>query len=59
MFKDKKEESEYMGNIWGWKISFLSLALIILMLALMGLRYCYLQKTAPQDGNQIEQTEYD
>ncbi|MDH3650406.1 MAG: hypothetical protein OEQ53_12040 [Saprospiraceae bacterium] len=44
MMEDKKSDDEYMGNIWGWKISFLSLALLLVMLSIMGMRYCYLQQ---------------
>ena len=42
-----------MGNIWGWKVSFLSLALILFMIALMGMRYCYLK----QQGTYTDPTE--
>lgn len=42
-----KEDSEkepigppgYVGNIWGWKFSFFSLALILFMVILMAVRY--------------------
>ena len=29
--KSESEEEEYLGNIWGWKFSFISLALIIIV----------------------------
>ena len=51
--EDKKSEDDYLGNIWGWKVSFLSLALILFMLALMGMRYCYLK----QQGTYTHPTE--
>ncbi len=50
---DKTSEDEYLGNIWGWKVSFLSLALILFMIALMGMRYCYLK----QQGTYTDPTE--
>ncbi|MEO1436710.1 MAG: hypothetical protein AAFV80_14315 [Bacteroidota bacterium] len=33
--KEKYDDSEYIGNIWGWKVSLYSLAFILSMLALM------------------------
>lgn len=46
MTKDKSpEEEEYWGNMWGWKLSFFGLALIVLMLGLMGVRKCQLGQT--------------
>ena len=35
----KEEEAEYIGNIWGWKFSFVSLAIILATMGLMVLRY--------------------
>ena len=31
-FLDEYDDSEYLGNIWGWKFSFISLAVIIVLL---------------------------
>ena len=31
-FLDEYNDSEYLGNIWGWKFSFISLAVIIVLL---------------------------
>ena len=39
------EQQEYIGNIWGWKFSWISLGIILFFLILMGLRYAYLQST--------------
>lgn len=43
MEKDKKEEreeeTEYIGNIWGWKFSFISLGIILFFVALMAYRH--------------------
>ncbi len=35
----KDRETEYMGNIWGWKFSWISLAIILATIALMVVRY--------------------
>ncbi len=35
-------DGEYIGNIWGWKFSFISLGIILLMIGLMFWRYHYL-----------------
>jgi len=54
------EQEEYIGNIWGWKISFIGLAFILLMLAVMIGRYYYLVNTGeyypdqPQDPFKTE-----
>jgi len=32
-------EGEYIGNMWGWKFSYFSLGLIIVLMALIGFRY--------------------
>ncbi|GEM_PF-3266444 len=33
------DQPEYIGNIWGWKFSLISLAIILATMALMVLRY--------------------
>ena len=48
--KDKEKvrqdkDQEYIGNIWGWKISYWSLGLLLFMLLAMGARYYYLKST--------------
>lgn len=35
----KDEEAEYIGNIWGWKFSWISLAIILGTIGLMMVRY--------------------
>lgn len=30
-FLDEVDDSEYLGNIWGWKFSFISLAVITVL----------------------------
>ena len=47
MEKEKSEEDNYIGNIWGWKFSFISLGLILFMLALMSIRYCQTKDQVP------------
>jgi hypothetical protein len=43
--EEEKEEKrdpfdgEYIGNIWGWKFSYLSLIIILVIAALMLVRY--------------------
>ncbi|MCB0633153.1 MAG: hypothetical protein R2824_13080 [Saprospiraceae bacterium] len=41
MSADKKDpyDGEYIGNIWGWKFSFIGLALILLLLGVMLYRH--------------------
>lgn len=34
-----EEEEEYLGNIWGWKFSFISLGIILFFLAFMVYRH--------------------
>lgn len=41
--QDPANPDAYVGNIWGWKFSFLSLALILLMLVWMAIRYARLE----------------
>ncbi len=36
---EEEEETEYIGNIWGWKFSFISLAIILATMGLMMVRY--------------------
>ncbi len=35
----ENSDEEYIGNIWGWKFSFISLGIIVAMLLLMWYRY--------------------
>lgn len=55
--KNIDEESEYIGNIWGWKMSYISLAVILILFAILGMRYCYLkQNNIPINLQQTEET---
>jgi predicted MFS family arabinose efflux permease len=51
------DEEDYIGNIWGWKMSFISLAFIVLVLLLMFGRYRYLKSTGEYDPNKIDTTQ--
>lgn len=48
----QNEESQYIGNIWGWKFSWISLGIILFFLLLMGLRYQYLKTTGQWENVQ-------
>ena len=43
-------EGKYIGNIWGWKFSLISLAIILFFFLLMGMRYTYLKQTGQWDA---------
>lgn len=43
-------EVKYIGNIWGWKFSLISLAIILFFFLLMGMRYTYLKQTGQWDA---------
>lgn len=53
MQKDNQQDStqnngyQYIGNIWGWKFSFISLGIIVAMLLLMLYRHYAVVKTYP------------
>lgn len=42
-----KEEKAYPGNIWGWKFSFISLGIIVVLLFLAIYRYSTLDQPPP------------
>ena len=42
----ENDDAEYIGNIWGWKLSFISLGIIVAMFLLMGIRYFTMDKPA-------------
>jgi predicted MFS family arabinose efflux permease len=50
-----EQKDEYLGNMWGWKFSFIGLALLLFMLLLMGIRYY--QVNIDSAGDQIEVNE--
>lgn len=53
--KDVQEnpDSEYIGNIWGWKFSLISLGIIVAMLLLMLFRYIVIDNSPPGSDSQI------
>jgi len=40
-FLDDYDNGEYLGNIFGWKVSFIGLAVILLLLGLIWFRTTY------------------
>lgn len=48
--KPSDSEEEYIGNIWGWKFSFISLGIIVAMLLLMWYRYATMEQHHPQEN---------
>ena len=52
-------ESEYIGNIWGWKFSFISLGIIVAMLLLMLFRYNINKNHPPRQNKEIITIEND
>ena len=60
MLKNKHEEKhdgEYLGNIWGWKISYVGLVLILLFLALIAYRHITMDVPLGMDDPTAEPTE--
>ena len=57
MTKKQKElpwepwDGEYIGNIWGWKFSIISLAIILFFLFLALYRYATLESPVPTKEN--------
>lgn len=41
--REQQEEWEYIGNIWGWKFSFIGLAVIVSLCLFMWYRYTQLE----------------
>jgi predicted MFS family arabinose efflux permease len=52
-------DGEYIGNIWGWKLSFISLGIILGMMGLMFVRYLTMEKPATAPDNQEVTIEVD
>ena len=44
-FNTEIDDDQYMGNIWGWKFSLFSLALLIILLIIAFFRYQHIKKT--------------
>ena len=45
----------YIGNIWGWKWSYISLAIILIVMSMAVCRYIVVQPDQLIDPNQIEE----
>ncbi len=41
-------DTGYVGNVWGWKFSYLSLVIILVTLAAVLARYCYVKTHYPE-----------
>ncbi len=52
--QDPANPDAYVGNIWGWKFSFFSLALILLLLVWMAIRYANLEPDAQGHTDPVE-----
>ena len=48
-------ESEYLGNIWGWKFSLIGLAVILFFLVLITFRWYQLGKPSLRGAPQTEE----
>lgn len=44
-----EQKDEYLGNIWGWKISLMGLGLILFMLGLMWFRSCQIAENQKEE----------
>jgi len=53
-FLDEYDDGEYLGNIWGWKFSFISLAVIIVLSAYV--LYSYATQEVPIEPSHQEPT---
>ena len=62
MSKEEQEErkdpydGEYIGNIWGWRNSFIGLGVILFMLAVLGIRAVTMDPL-PEEGQTVDPTE--
>lgn len=45
--RDEEIDKDYIGNIWGWKNSYISLIFIVIMCLLMWWRYEYVKEHNP------------
>ena len=52
-----EQKDEYLGNIWGWKTSFLGLGLILMMLGLMWWRSCQIKQAPAEENIELLSTE--
>lgn len=62
MGKEQQEErkdpfdGEYIGNIWGWRNSFIGLGVILFMFVVLGIRAITMEPL-PEEGKGVEPTE--
>ena len=54
--EDLEENPDYLGNIWGWKFSYISLAIIVVASIIALPRSCQ-YKESNTEAEQIEITE--
>jgi len=55
-YRDSEGEEEYLGNIWGWKVSFIGLGLLLFLIGLYAYRIHYhpqLIEEPPKDKIEI------
>ena len=52
-------DGEYIGNIWGWKFSFMGLALIVGLVVLMAYRHAQLEDAPPKNTTEQVDTKAD
>ncbi len=53
--KGGEKNDIYIGNIWGWKWSFISLAIILIVMSMAVCRYIIVQPDQLFDPDQIEE----
>lgn len=53
--EDDLSNEDYMGNIWGWKFSFIGLFIILLFVGWLTYSHLYRDMPVPQDGEKIEE----
>lgn len=56
--EDRKDpyDGEYIGNIWGWRNSFIGLGIILFMFGVLGIRALTMEPL-PEEEQGIESTE--
>jgi hypothetical protein len=50
-----EKDDLYIGNIWGWKWSYISLAIILIVMSMAVCRYIIVQPDQLIDPEQIEE----
>ncbi|NRB47040.1 MAG: hypothetical protein HRU41_05165 [Saprospiraceae bacterium] len=62
MSKEQQDErkdpfdGEYIGNIWGWRNSFIGLGVILFMFVVLGIRAVTMDPL-PEEGESVESTD--